>query len=206
MIQKPEEGQIFNIPGIDSEYGIASTGGTAAGYRKVLSTFSRDVKERLLFFSSYLKEEINEKKVSLFAVYAHSLKSALSFIGAQELSEQAKALEIAGKAGDNGFISENLPDFTEKLSELIKNILIAIDIGSKNEAEEEPISPECTQLLQELVDLIKSRAAFSKIDNIIEELDKNAVNSRLREALEQVSDEVLMAEYDNALQIIQKIL
>ena len=201
-----EEEELLEIPGVNTRHGIASTGGTAAGYRKVLSTFSRDTQERLIFFNDYLKEEPDDKKISLLSVYVHSLKSALSFIGVQDLSDKAKDIELAGKAGNSDFISENLPNFIEKLSVLMNNIKNVINISSKNEAENLEISPKSAILLQELVDLINSKAAFSEIDNIIEELGKTPLNSRLREVLDQVSDEILMTEYDNALQIIKKIV
>ena len=208
MVNLPdyEEDEILEIPGVNTEHGIASTGGTAAGYRKVLSTFSRDTQERLVFFNNCLNREMDEKKISLFTVYAHSLKSALSFIGVQNLSDKAMALETAGKERDIDFIYENLHDFIEKLSKLIENILEFSNTKPENEEENLEISSESIILLQELVDLIKTKAAFSKIDSIIEELNKTPINSRLREVLDQVSDEVLMAEYDNALQIIKKIV
>jgi len=206
MTKKPEEDQTLEIPGVNTGHGIVSTGGTVAGYRKVLSTFGRDTMERLIFLDSYLNEEYDEKKASLFSVYAHSLKSALSFIGVQDLSDKAMALETAGKAGDQGYIKENLPDFNEKLTDLIKNIQKYVNSGSDNGGGGEIMSPECVSLLRELVVLLESKAAFSKIDNIIEEIEKKTVNSELREVLDLVSDEVLMTEYDNALQIIKKIV
>jgi len=207
MAQKHEENEVFEIPGINTEYGIASTGGTVAGYRKVLYTLYRDTQERLVFFNDYLKDEHpDEKKVHLLTVYAHSLKSALSYIGVQGLSDKAKELELAGKAENTDFISENLAEFTEKLTELMDNIDIAVNTEPESEDEGDTIPPECVSKLQELADLIKSRAAFSKIDNTIEELGKMPLKNRLKNMLDQVSDEVLMAEYDNALQMLQKIL
>ena len=42
-----------------------------------------------------------------YVLKVHALKSTSLTIGAEELSEQAKALELAGKGGDMAFILEN---------------------------------------------------------------------------------------------------
>ena len=44
-----------------------------------------------------------------YAVKVHALKSTSLTIGAEELSTQAKALELAGKGGDVDYIQENHP-------------------------------------------------------------------------------------------------
>ena len=44
-----------------------------------------------------------------YAVKVHALKSTSLTIGAEELSAQAKALELAGKGGDVDYIQENHP-------------------------------------------------------------------------------------------------
>jgi len=111
-----------DIPGIDTAKGIAMTGGTVAAYKQVLSLFCKDVEERL----PLLQKSPEMDTLPLFITQIHSLKSASGSIGAQKVSSMAAGLEAVGKAGDTAFIRESLPDFTEQLKELVKNIRTAL--------------------------------------------------------------------------------
>lgn len=57
-----------------------------------------------------------------YAVKVHALKSTSLTIGAEELSEQAKALEQAGKKEDIPYIQEN----HQKLLEMYDNVCRSI--------------------------------------------------------------------------------
>jgi len=70
------------------------------------------------------------------------------------------------------FIHENSPYFIEKLSELINYIKNVININPKKEGENDENSPKTAVLLQKLVELINSKAAFFKNDTIMEEFGK----------------------------------
>ncbi len=57
-----------------------------------------------------------------YAVKVHALKSTSLTIGAEELSEQAKALERAGKKEDIAYIRENHPKLLEMYDDVCKSI------------------------------------------------------------------------------------
>jgi CheY-like chemotaxis protein len=84
-----------DIPGVDTAKGIAMTGGTIAGYRKVLAQFYKDAQERL----ALLQEPPDETALPVFVTQVHALKSASATIGAAEVSAEAAALEAAGRPG-----------------------------------------------------------------------------------------------------------
>jgi CheY-like chemotaxis protein len=130
------------IPGVDVKQGIHMTGGTEAGYRKVLAQFYKDAAERLPVFSSPPGERAAENnndfsegkfsegkpdrqltdQVAAFATQAHAIKSAAGTIGATEVSAEAAVLEAAGKTGDAQTIRKTLPLFREHLTRLIEAI------------------------------------------------------------------------------------
>ncbi|MDR2740260.1 MAG: response regulator, partial [Treponema sp.] len=70
------------IPGVDAAKGITMTGGTVAGYRKVLAQFRKDAQERL----ALLQEPPEPGALPLFVTQAHALKSASASLGAAEVS------------------------------------------------------------------------------------------------------------------------
>jgi len=113
---------LLTIPGVDAAKGIVFTGGTVKSYKSVLSLFFTDAQERL----EILKKSLSQETLPAFILNIHALKSASASIGAAKVSSIAQGLEILGKSGDIGFIKETFPEFDQQLSELIKNIGIAI--------------------------------------------------------------------------------
>lgn len=72
-------------------------------YREVLETALEEGREKVPF----MKEIFESGDFDRYIIEAHGLKNAAKQIGADELSEVAKASELAGKAGDMDFVKEN---------------------------------------------------------------------------------------------------
>lgn len=196
------------IPGVDMKKGMVMTGGTEDFYRKVLAFFNKDALERL----PRLQTAPEPDALRSFVTQVHSLKSASAAIGAAELSVQAAALEAAGKTGDFVFIKDNLRGFTGQLTELVENIRAALETDSRLPASDSQLPapdsrlpiPE-SQLLNEFAEALKSQN-FVEIDRIMEELNQKQLDSRTREILEKISDDVLMTEFGNALKSVEELL
>jgi signal transduction histidine kinase/CheY-like chemotaxis protein len=189
----------IDIPGVDVKQGVNMTGGTVAGYRKVLSLFRRDAEERL----ALLREPPEEAGLPLFVTQVHALKSAAATLGAAEVSAEAAALEAAGKAGDLAAIAEKLPGFYQGLSELIAAIGGAI----KNEPQNEPgvmhneendhaLFADTCALLKDALEAKNMK----EIDRLLGEIEALPLDGETRERINALSDDVLMGEYDKALE------
>jgi HPt (histidine-containing phosphotransfer) domain-containing protein len=192
------------ISGVDTHKGINMTGGTEAGYRKVLSQFYKDAVERLPVFAVPPEETM----VASFAAQAHAIKSAAGTIGAAEVSAEAAALEAAGKAGDMAAIREGLPGFHEHLAKL------AAEIGKFLEKDEEKKDKDLPAKdggqTVDLTSLSVLRAALEEkdmkqIDKLIEEVEGLSLNAKDREVINAVSDKVLMGEYKEALDELDRL-
>jgi signal transduction histidine kinase/CheY-like chemotaxis protein/HPt (histidine-containing phosphotransfer) domain-containing protein len=205
-----------SIPGIDVQKGITMTGGTVAAYRQVLSLFRKDAQDRL----SLLQEAPETDALSSFTTHVHALKSASASIGAQEISAQAAELEAAGKAGDVAFIREHLPGFARQLTELIGGIGAALETDknsggmTNNDAAGKAAgraagtagdSAALVSLLGDLESALKAQKS-ADIDRIMEELNQKPLDAQTREALEKISDDVLMTEFESALKTIDEVL
>jgi len=210
--QLPDKDSPFpNIPGIDTAKGIALTGGTVTAYKQVLSIFSKDAEDRL-----HLLEKTQEADLPLadtlptFITQVHALKSASASLGAVEVSAEAAALEAAGKAGDIASIKKQLPVFVELLTVLVKNIREALEPG-KPEYQDVPqgaapsLPIPCPELFKELAEALKSQNV-SEIGRILLELNQKALNPKTSETVKKISDDVLMAEFGNALKNIEELL
>jgi HPt (histidine-containing phosphotransfer) domain-containing protein len=206
---------IPNIPGVDTAKGIAKTGGTIAGYRQVLSMFCKDVVQRLQLLRYFLFESMSgnrfpEKHLASFVTQVHALKSASASLGAEEMSEKAGQLEEAGHAKDLNFIWENLSGFVQSLTELVDNIHGILKLFPE-ESDPKPDGQETTEtetiafFFNELAAALKSQNV-SNIDRVLEELSKKSLDSKTKEILEQVSDQVLMVEFDSAIRTLNELV
>jgi HPt (histidine-containing phosphotransfer) domain-containing protein len=220
------------IQGIDTVKGIAMTGGTAEGYRQVLSMFRKDAEERVQKFRFFLYESMNngkfpEKHLASFTTQIHALKSASATIGAAETSDKADKLEGAAKKTELAFIQDNLPDFVEHLAELLKNIRAALDLGQEKLAAksggqkllgqifgkigaEKPHSAkvdpsEYFPLFTKLAEALRSKNV-TDADRILDELNKMPLDPKTKEILEQISDQILMTEFESAIKTIKELI
>ncbi|MDR2434218.1 MAG: response regulator [Treponema sp.] len=189
------------IPGVDVKKGIAMTGGTAAGYRKVLAQFYKDAQERL----TLLQAPPEPEALPVFVTQVHALKSASATLGAAEVSAEAAALETAGKAGDTMAITEKLPGFYKGLSELVKAISEAMKneqgIMNNEEKDNYPLFADTCSLLKAALEA----KDMKEIDRLLEELEQLTLDAETRETINAVSDKVLMGEYGEALERVNAL-
>jgi CheY-like chemotaxis protein len=206
------------IAGIDTVKGIAMTGGTEAGYRKVLAQFYKDAAERLPVFVAIPTEggdgdndQSPERNLSAFATQAHAIKSAAGTIGAAEVSAEAAKLEAAGKAGDVETIRKILPLFHENLARLIE--AIEKELRVKSEEKKAPLTslPALHTPLSFHTSLSALRSALEtknmkEIDRLLEEIEQLPLDTATRELINTVSDKVLMGEYQGAIENVTILL
>jgi signal transduction histidine kinase/DNA-binding response OmpR family regulator/HPt (histidine-containing phosphotransfer) domain-containing protein len=217
-------GASLRISGVDVSRGITMTGGTEAGYRKVLAMFRRDAQDRLPLLRSFAVQNRapDEKELSQFVTQVHALKSASAALGAAEVSSLAAALEAAGKgvlagnAADMAAVREGLPVFTGRLAALAEGIAEALGIppetteaaevspGTQKEEPSGQFSPLVNSLLNELAAALEAQRA-DDTDRLLEELLRQAADSVVKETLEQISDDVLMAEFSKARETLKKL-
>ncbi|MDR2053118.1 MAG: response regulator [Treponema sp.] len=192
------------IPGVDTAKGITMTGGTEAGYRKVLAQFYRDAQERL----ALLQEPPDETALPVFVTQVHALKSASATIGAAEVSAEAAAMEAAGKAGDMAVITERLPWFREYLTRLIDEIgkvLEEKDRGWKVKGEGVSNSPSTLHPSLSKLKAALEAKDMKEIDRLLEAIEQMPLDAETREQINAVSDKVLMGEYGNALKTVNAL-
>jgi signal transduction histidine kinase/CheY-like chemotaxis protein/HPt (histidine-containing phosphotransfer) domain-containing protein len=112
----PAASRLLTIPGIDVRRGIALVGGKEAMYRKLLSLFCTDAKQRM----ALLKDSAED--ITAIANQSHALKGVTANLGAAEISAEAAQLEAECKAGNRDYLKSSLDDFIKHLAELVSNI------------------------------------------------------------------------------------
>ena len=99
---------------ISEETGIFYTGGDREAYNEILGVYVRKSSEKLL----QIKELFEKKDWKNYVIEVHALKSSSLTVGAKQLSELAKELELAGKGGDYRLIEEKNAPMLEMYSKV----------------------------------------------------------------------------------------
>ena len=108
--------------GISVEEGLVYSADSMEIYREVLASFVEKSAER----GDDLAADFEKKDWKAYQILVHSFKSGSRTVGAMEVSEQARALEMAAKEGDTAYVEEHHAAFLEryrKLTEGIRDLL-----------------------------------------------------------------------------------
>ncbi len=117
VVIKPIENNNIVIEGIDTAEGIKRVGGKVALYQNVLKSYYNENKD-----SSEVLKEFAKNDLELFKIRIHGIKSSSASIGANEVSEKAKYLEIAAGKKNKSYIELHLYDFIGIFERLLLNI------------------------------------------------------------------------------------
>ena len=192
------ENMDIEIDGIDSKKGIYLSGGRLTLYLNTLDIFCRDGYEKI----REIKSSLDAGDLHLYTVYVHALKSAAISIGADNLSEEAKNLEIAGESNNINFINEKNDSFLFNLEELLKKINIAL-LDRKGIPKE-----EFKEIGTLKIDLANLKAALTvldagKINMLVDILENYEVPENIKTTLDIICNSILLGEYDEAITLIE---
>ena len=192
---------LMKIAGLNMAQGIAMTGGKEGPYIQVLNMYCKDAEERL----DILKDAPDIDDLVKFTTQVHALKSASASIGAVQLSVKAEELEAAGHKGDLEFIKSNLNSFCNSLTELVQNVKNALAFYVKNDQGASPApSSDFIQMFKELGVLLKKQNII-EVESMLEDIQNREPDAKIMDVLNQISDFILMADYDSAIDLISNL-
>jgi len=200
VVKKNYDSKVVEIEGVDVNKGIGMAGGSVANYMKTLAVFYDDGQAKIAEINLCLDTD----NLPLYTIYIHALKSALSNIGSEKLSEAARVLEMAGKQEDLTYIHEHSAVFLADLETLLSNIN-AIIVSEKKTAKKS--DPADIKLLKAV--LCELKAALDALDSVmikkasgelrkLTQTTEPGVSADIRHILKNV----LAGEYDKAAELI----
>jgi len=139
-----------------------------------------------------------------FAIEAHGIRGSLANIGGTALSGQARELEMASKNEDAVFCSSYLPlflknlnDFSLELREAYKNV--------KHDRSPVDIPAELPGIFDNLKEAF-GNADIAAIYDEIEAMKALELTGALKEGAGLIDDAVMVMHYDNAVEIMDRLL
>ena len=198
---------VIGTANIDTEKGIKNMGGSKKNYLGILKTAYNEglkqVKNTREFFES--------GDIKNYVITVHAVKSTMLGLGADELSEMAKAHELAGKNGNINFIKDGIDSLLTKFDEVLAEMKTILD-GSVDE-EQANKDNEAAQSISMSEDEYKEKinAAIEALDSFDSDLALSLLNEvvkvsnenvdKIKEALSYVDE----FEYNEAINKLKEI-
>jgi CheY-like chemotaxis protein len=190
------------ISGLDSGRGIVNIGGSEAAYIEALSIYCLDADAHLPILAAPPPPE----KITSFITQVHGLKSASANVGARAIAETAAILEEAGRRGDMAVIRARLDGFCAEISGMsgkIRAFLAERSLSNANAAA--TFDPdELQKMLNQLAEALTTWN-IGAIDRLIDAIIAGNLDGQSLETMRQVSIKVLLAEFDEALALVNKL-
>lgn len=193
---------LFGIDGLNIDAGIINCG-SSEDYQKVLVNFYRLIPDNAAEIRGYYEDEDWEN----YTVKVHALKSSARIIGAEGLSEKARALEQAGDLRD----IDTIKKYTEKLLE--EYLSLEEELAGLDDTDEElvgigesevrdalnSIMDFSDQMDYELVRMVLDsmkgcrlddgyRELFDRIEVLLSSLDWDGIKAAVNEAVKERND------------------
>jgi signal transduction histidine kinase/ActR/RegA family two-component response regulator/HPt (histidine-containing phosphotransfer) domain-containing protein len=196
-----------DIEGININNGIQLTGGKIEYYFDALISFHSDIQDRLDLLDKYVRD----KNVNDYTTVVHALKSAGANVGAKEFSKLAEELETAGINNDLVFIEEKNGFFISTAKKLVESISPALEAYAahnhavaQNRADADPHSDEVIRKELEALKTALEDIDIGSINKTVDELMLLARTEDEKNSIREISQHILLFEYDEACVLIDK--
>lgn len=175
------------FPEINLEDGMEFSAGNAETYLKLLQVvhstgMDQSKIDACISVSPDGTQYVEPRNMAAFKIMIHGIKSSMKSIGANELSERARLLEVAGKSLDFEKIKEKTPSFFEDYGRFLRRLRDVLSEYEKKDTEVGTLSRE------EVIVLIK------KISEFISNYDLDEAETDLDKLLSGISATVVSEE------------
>ena len=206
VIEKEEdgiEGILSSVRGLDYKKGLDMMAGSVENYVRVLAVCIKNILQN--YNSIDLIKGTSQKES--FALHFHSLKGVFLNIGADEMAEKSKELELAAKAGQMDVISEKVDGYLEDVRDFYSDLEAAYEkynekkqnTAPKTEVSDSEFMGKLEQLRQHIEDF-----EYIEITETLEEMLSGSQGMK-REILEKISGAIQESDYDNALALTDEL-
>jgi CheY-like chemotaxis protein len=197
-------GEVFEkieIEGVNTERGVFFSGGTVKSFLETLAIFHKDGFEKI----KDIKDSLGKGDLDLYTIHVHALKSASANIGAEALSDAAAVLEQAGERRDKEYIESHTPALLGSLEAILNNIM---DFLALRQDKSENDNCDMEELRLELAVLKEALKSFDAgtINKSVETLDNIVRSGSIKTRILDISEKILVSEYEEALDIIEELL
>ena len=199
----------FVVEGIDMENALYYTGGSYDTLRAVLEVFVEDGRKKLPLLEDY----VGKADYDNYRIEIHAVKSLCKGIGANELSEKARLLEMAAKDGDSSYITANWREAFDEYGVLIDNIdkTLSSTPPAASNASDEGSSVQHEAILDVKEQLTCVTALLHEFEEeiaakLVDELAGRDLDADILSRIKEIQKKLSVFDYDGAESIITEAL
>jgi HPt (histidine-containing phosphotransfer) domain-containing protein len=192
--------QLYQLPGFDAALGLSRCGGSEERYLKILKVFIKDLAKMAKEIKPPAPDS-TEADLSLLTIKFHAVKSSAASVGAFQCSETARVLEADSKSDNRGALSrERVESFASSLNLLADQLREILGLEVVKAQSGGSLDKRSLDELRQALTVMNVRRA----DILVDELANQADRPRI-EILEAISGKILMAEFSEALELVDKL-
>jgi two-component system sensor histidine kinase/response regulator len=192
--------ELPDIPGVDTEAGLARVGGNVGSYLKLLNKFAENQANAISEIRSAFADSDNELSVRL----AHTLKGVGGAIGADALQETAAKLESSLKKKPGDLPDALLSAAEQELSRIV-GLLADLAAASQPESDAAGVIPDdIGERLQAL--LAKLEDYDTESEELLDELIAQTKGTEMYDSLMSVRKRVGQYDFEAAAEELKPIL
>lgn len=202
--QNDIESIVSCVEGLDYQKGIEMLSGNTDSYMQVLAVCIKNIEQN--YNSIDLLK--GTRQVESFALPFHSLKGIFLNIGADELAECSKELEMAAKEKKLSYIQDRLDEYRSSVQLFCQQLQEAYGKYMQEKQEQQGTKTvSASEWVQNLQILRQHIEDFEYIE-ITEKLDEMLLtdDAQKKEGLKKVLDAIQDFDYDKALEAVDHML
>lgn len=149
----------------------------------------------------YENLESDETATEDYRIKVHAMKSSAALIGITDLSEQAKALEMASKEGDLEYLHRHTKDFLNKWRSYREKLSVCIKEEEKESISDMTVIEERLESLKEAMEFMD----IDKADEVMKELRSYRFSEEITEKVEKLGAAVVNLDVETVNELIDEL-
>lgn len=180
-----------SLPLVQVQKGISYCAGKIEDYLSILKIVYQSAEIQL----KDLHAQYEQQDLKAYTIQIHGLKGQLLNIGATQLSDDAKRLELAGKEEDCDFIDANLESFVKQYKELMEQLAVVLKQYQLIEetAAEEGAGTNLTEVVKHIQNSL-AEFDFAGASKLIHSVPKEGLSNKDAALIEELC--VLVEDMD----------
>ncbi len=154
---------------------------------------------------SNLAEQIDtEEGMTEYRIQVHSLKSSAAMIGIMTVSELAKLMERAAKAGEKEMIHTVTPVLLQELLWMKDNL--EPFVGETGDIEKTPADTFTLLALLDMLRIAMDQMDIDNADSIIKKINEYSYPPEIQKALSEIGHKVTLLDFSGAMELVNHLI
>lgn len=187
---------LYDISEINVDTGIANCG-SMDNYLSALTIFKQTAANK----ADEIEQLWHSKDIENYTIKVHALKSTARIIGAEELSELALSLEMAGKEGN----TEKIDNETDKLLEKFRYLVSQLKDVDESQSERDCLDKDSLKEAYQAINEIAQSMDYDTVESIIVQVKSYKLNDDDKSKIQALEKALYDLNWDEVIRLTETI-